>query len=216
MVDVFIVDDHEIVRRGLRDLIDEATDLTLVGEAGTCAEARARVPAARPQVVLLDVRLPDGSGDELCRDLLAAVPGVRCLMLTAFADEPSMIGAVLAGASGYLVKDVRGPELLEAVRQVAAGHSLLDSRATAAVMAALRAQAEWAGGPLADLTDRERTVLGLLGRGMTNRQIAQRMYLSEKTVKNYVSRVLRKLDVQGRTEAAVLAARMGLVHTRDG
>ncbi|GAB2687864.1 response regulator [Nocardia thraciensis] len=216
MVDVFIVDDHEIVRRGLRDLLDEAADLTLIGEAATCAEARARVPAARPDVVLLDVRLPDGSGDELCRDLLASVPGVRCLMLTAFADEPSMIGAVLAGASGYLVKDVRGPELLEAIRQVAVGHSLLDSRATTAVMAALRAQAEWHGGPLAELTDRERTVLGLLGRGMTNRQIAQRMYLSEKTVKNYVSRVLRKLDVRGRTEAAVLAVRMGLAHTRNG
>ncbi|MBF6170229.1 response regulator [Nocardia blacklockiae] len=210
MVDVFVVDDHEIVRRGLRDIIDEAPGLTFVGEAADCAAARARVPAVHPDVVVLDYRLPDGHGDDLCRDLLAATPGVRCLMLTAFADEPSMIGAVLAGADGYLVKDVRGPELVAAIREIAAGRSLLDPRATAAVVAALRAQADLRDGPLSDLTDRERTVLGLLGRGLTNRQIAQRMYLSEKTVRNYVSRVLRKLDVQGRTEAAVLAARMGL------
>ncbi|WP_024805611.1 response regulator transcription factor [Nocardia sp. BMG51109] len=213
MIDIFVVDDHEIVRRGLRDLFGEAPDLTVVGEASTGAEALARIPAARPRVVMLDVRLPDYDGDELCRDLLAAVPGLRILMFTAFADEPSMIGAVLAGAAGYLVKDVRGPELLDAVREVAAGGSLLDSRATAAVMAALRAQAGWQDGPLGELTDRERTVLGLLGRGLTNRQIAQRMFLSEKTIKNYVSRVLRKLEVQGRTEAAVLAARMGLIHS---
>ncbi len=136
-------------------------------------------------------------------------------MLTAFADEPSMLGAIVAGADGYLVKDARGPELVEAIREIAAGRSLLDSRATAAVVAALRTQAEWQDGPLAELTERERAVLGLLGRGLTNRQIAQRMFLSEKTIKNYVSRVLRKLDVRGRTEAAVLAARMGLIHTRQ-
>ncbi|MFJ1456178.1 response regulator transcription factor [Nocardia wallacei] len=215
MVDVFVVDDHEVVRRGLRDLLDETTDLTFVGDADTCAAARARVPAVHPDVVVLDFRLPDGNGDELCRDLLTAVPGLRCLMLTAFADEPSMLGAIVAGADGYLVKDARGPELVEAIREIAAGRSLLDSRATAAVVAALRTQAEWQDGPLAELTERERTVLGLLGRGLTNRQIAQRMYLSEKTIKNYVSRVLRKLDVRGRTEAAVLAARMGLIHTRQ-
>ncbi|MBB5915703.1 two-component system response regulator DevR [Nocardia transvalensis] len=214
MTDVFVVDDHEIVRRGLRDLFRETRDLVLVGEAGTCAEARARVPAVRPDVLMLDVRLPDCDGDELCRDLLAAVPAARVLMFTALADEPSMIGAVLAGASGYLVKDVRGPELVDAVREIASGRSLLDTRATAALMAALRTQAEWQDGPLGELTDRERTVLGLVGRGLTNRQIAERMFLSEKTVKNYVSRVLHKLDVRGRTEAAVLAARMGLIHTR--
>ncbi|WP_280336192.1 response regulator transcription factor [Nocardia wallacei] len=215
MVDVFVVDDHEVVRRGLRDLLDETPDLTFVGEADTCAAARARVPAVHPDVVVLDFRLPDGNGDELCRDLLTAVPGLRCLMLTAFADEPSMLGAIVAGADGYLVKDARGPELVEAIREIAAGRSLLDSRATAAVVAALRTQAEWQDGPLAELTERERAVLGLLGHGLTNRQIAQRMFLSEKTIKNYVSRVLRKLDVRGRTEAAVLAARMGLIHTRQ-
>lgn len=215
MVDVFVVDDHEVVRRGLRDLLDETTDLTFAGEADTCAAARARVPAVHPDVVVLDFRLPDGQGDELCRDLLTALPGLRCLMLTAFADEPSMLGAIVAGADGYLVKDARGPELVEAIREIAAGRSLLDSRATAAVVAALRTQAERQDGPLAELTERERAVLGLLGRGLTNRQIAQRMFLSEKTIKNYVSRVLRKLDVRGRTEAAVLAARMGLIHTRQ-
>ncbi|MBF6177180.1 Transcriptional regulatory protein devR (dosR) [Nocardia otitidiscaviarum] len=208
MVTVFLVDDHEVVRLGIRELIEDTDDLTVVGEAATCAEARRRVPSLRPDVAVLDVRLPDGSGVQLCRDLLAAAPHLRCLMLTSFVDEESMVGAVLAGASGFLVKDIRGPELVAAVRAVAAGRSLLDDRATAVLMGKLREQA--APGPLSNLTDRERTVLAYLGQGLTNRQIARRMFLSEKTVKNYVSQLLSKLEVAGRTQAAVLAARLGL------
>ncbi|WP_378733016.1 response regulator [Nocardia brasiliensis] len=210
MTRVFLVDDHEIVRVGIRDLIDGESDLQVVGEAGTCAQARRRVPPLRPDVAVLDVRLPDGSGVELCRDLLAATPRLRCLMLTSFVDEQSMIGAVLAGASGFLVKDIRGPELIDAIRAVGEGQSLLDERAAAALMAKLRTQTTVEHGPLAALTDRERTVLAMLGEGLTNRQIAQRMFLSEKTVKNYVSQLLAKLDVEGRTQAAVLAAKLGL------
>ncbi|MFI6866077.1 response regulator [Nocardia sp. NPDC050406] len=208
MVTVVLVDDHEVVRVGLRDLIESTDDLVVVGEAGTYAEAKRRLPPLRPDVAVLDVRLPDGSGVELCRELLAASPRTRCLMLTSFVDESSMIGAVLAGASGFLVKDVRGTELIEAIRAVAAGRSLLDERATAALMAKLREQ--HAPGPLSNLTDRERTVLEYLGQGLTNRQIARRMFLSEKTVKNYVSQLLNKLEVEGRTQAAVLAAKLGL------
>lgn len=208
MVTVVLVDDHEIVRLGIAELIDGTDDLTVVGEAATCAEARRRLPPLRPDVAVLDVRLPDGSGVELCRELLAASPRTRCLMLTSFVDESSMIGAVLAGASGFLVKDIRGAELVEAIRAVAAGRSLLDERATTALMAKLREQ--HAPGPLSTLTDRERTVLEYIGQGLTNRQIARRMFLSEKTVKNYVSQLLSKLDVEGRTQAAVLAAKLGL------
>ncbi|GAA5085301.1 response regulator transcription factor [Nocardia iowensis] len=210
MTRVFLVDDHEIVRVGIRDLIDGESDLQVVGEAATCAQARRRVPPLRPDVAVLDVRLPDGSGVELCRDLLAATPRLRCLMLTSFVDEQSMIGAVLAGASAFLVKDIRGPELIDAIRAVGEGQSLLDERAAAALMAKLRTQTTGEHGPLAALTDRERTVLAMLGEGLTNRQIAHRMFLSEKTVKNYVSQLLAKLDVEGRTQAAVLAAKLGL------
>ncbi|MBF6130397.1 response regulator [Nocardia brasiliensis] len=214
MARVFLVDDHEIVRLGIRDLVDGHADLAVVGEAATCAQARRRVPPLRPDVAVLDVRLPDGSGVELCRDLLAATPGLRCLMLTSFVDEQSMIGAVLAGASGFLVKDIRGQELVEAIRAVGAGRSLLDDRAVAALMTKLRTQHAAEHGPLATLSDRERTVLGMLGEGLTNRQIARRMFLSEKTVKNYVSQLLAKLDVGGRTQAAVLATKLGLPEQR--
>ncbi|WP_194818994.1 response regulator transcription factor [Nocardia sp. XZ_19_385] len=210
MATVFLVDDHEIVRLGIRDLIDDHTDLQVVGEAATCAEARRRVPALRPDVAVLDIHLPDGNGVELCRDLLAMTPNLCCLMLTAYFDEQSMMGAVLAGARGYLIKDIRGDELVDAIRAVAHGRSLLDERAVAALMTKLRTQAAAEHGPLASLTDRERTVLGMLGEGLTNRQIARRMFLSEKTVKNYVSQLLSKLEVGGRTEAAVLATKLGL------
>ncbi|WP_433716037.1 response regulator [Nocardia sp. CA-084685] len=208
MTSVFLVDDHQIVRRGVRDLIESESDLEVIGEAGTVAQALARIPALRPQVVVLDVRLPDGNGIELCRELLDQHPELRCLILTSFTDEQAMLDAILAGASGYVVKDIDTIELVEAIREVGAGKSLLDNRAAAALMAKLREEAEAKTGPLAGLTEQERTLLGLLGEGLTNRQIAGRMFLAEKTVKNYVSRLLTKLGVERRTQAAVLASKL--------
>ncbi|WP_067652288.1 response regulator transcription factor [Nocardia harenae] len=212
MIRVFLVDDHEIVRRGLADLIDAEPDLEMVGGAESVTHALARIPALRPDVAVLDVRLPDGNGIELCRELLSQLPGLRCLILTSFTDEQAMLDAILAGASGYVVKDIGTLELVDAIRAVGAGKSLLDNRAAAALMAKLRAQAEQKAGPLAALTEQERTLLALLGRGLTNRQIAAEMFLAEKTVKNYVSRLLAKLGVERRTQAAVLASKLG----RDG
>ncbi|MEV3966008.1 response regulator transcription factor [Nocardia sp. NPDC050193] len=208
MVRVFLVDDHEIVRRGVADLIEAETDLEVVGEAANVSQALARIPALRPDVAVLDVRLPDGNGIELCRELLSANTGLRCLMLTSFTDDQAMLDAILAGASGYVVKDITSLELVRAIREVAAGRSLLDNRAAAALMAKFRAEAETATGPLAGLTEQERTLLALLGEGLTNRQIAGRMFLAEKTVKNYVSRLLTKLGVERRTQAAVLATKI--------
>ncbi|MGS2811400.1 response regulator [Nocardia sp. MW-W600-9] len=206
MIKVFLVDDHEIVRRGVGDLITLEPDLEVIGEAGSVAQALARIPALRPDVVVLDVRLPDGNGIELCRELLSADLELRCLILTSFTDEQAMLDAILAGASGYVVKDIRSLELINAVREVGEGKSLLDNRAAAALMAKLRSEAEEDTGPLATLTEQERTLLSLLGEGLTNRQIAARMFLAEKTVKNYVSRLLTKLGVERRTQAAVIAA----------
>ncbi|MGW1738716.1 response regulator [Nocardia sp. NPDC001965] len=210
MINVFLVDDHEIVRRGVSELISSEADLEVVGEAANAAQALARIPALRPDVAVLDVRLPDGNGIELCRELLSANQGLRCLMLTSFTDEQAMLDAILAGASGYVVKDITSLDLAEAIRQVGAGKSLLDNRAAATLMAKFRAEAEAATGPLASLTDQERTLLALLGEGLTNRQIAGRMFLAEKTVKNYVSRLLTKLGVERRTQAAVIASKMTL------
>ncbi|WP_280396281.1 response regulator transcription factor [Nocardia brasiliensis] len=208
MVTVFLVDDHAIVRRGVADLIDAETDLQVIGEAGTVAQAMARIPALRPDVVVLDVRLPDGNGIELCRELLDRHPGLHCLILTSFTDEQAMLDAILAGASGYVVKDIGTLELVDAIREVGAGRSLLDNRAAAALMAKLREEAAARTGPLSGLTEQERTLLELLGEGLTNRQIAGRMFLAEKTVKNYVSRLLAKLGVERRTQAAVLASKL--------
>ncbi|WP_040790665.1 response regulator [Nocardia paucivorans] len=216
MIRVFLVDDHEIVRRGVADLIGSEPDLTVVGEAGNVSQAMARIPALRPDVAVLDVRLPDGNGIELCRELLSANPDVRCLMLTSFTDEQAMLDAILAGASGYVVKDIAGLQLIGAIREIGAGKSLLDNRAAAALMTKLRAEAEAATGPLASLTDQERTLLALLGEGLTNRQIAGRMFLAEKTVKNYVSRLLTKLGVERRTQAAVLASKLNASGGRIG
>ncbi|WP_043735652.1 response regulator [Nocardia asiatica] len=206
MVKVFLVDDHEIVRRGVADLVGLEPDLDIVGEAGSCSQALARIPVLRPDVAVLDVRLPDGNGIELCRELLATEPDLACLILTSFTDEQAKFDAIRAGASGYIVKDIKSLELIEAIRVVGAGRSLLDNRAAAALRAEFRAEAE--NSPLAGLTDQERTLLALLGEGLTNRQIAGRMYLAEKTVKNYVSRLLTKLGVERRTQAAVLAAKL--------
>ncbi|WP_421841426.1 hypoxia response regulator transcription factor DosR/DevR [Mycobacterium sp.] len=207
MVKVFLVDDHEVVRRGLIDLLGADPDLDVVGEAGSVSEAMARIPAASPDVAVLDVRLPDGNGIELCRDLVSRMPDIRCLILTSYTSDEAMLDAILAGASGYVVKDIKGMELAHAVKEVGAGRSLLDNRAAAALMSKLRRATEEPD-PLLGLTDQERTLLGLLSEGLTNKQIADRMFLAEKTVKNYVSRLLAKLGMERRTQAAVFATEL--------
>ncbi len=207
MIKVFLVDDHEVVRRGLIDLLRADPELDVVGEAGSVAEAMARIPAVRPDVAVLDVRLPDGNGIELCRDLLSRMPDLRCLILTSYTSDEAMLDAILAGASGYVVKDIKGMELARAVKDVGAGRSLLDNRAAAALMARLRGTTEKQD-PLSGLTDQERTLLSLLSEGLTNKQIADRMFLAEKTVKNYVSRLLAKLGMERRTQAAVFATEL--------
>jgi two-component system response regulator DevR len=207
MTTVFLVDDHEVVRRGVADLLSAHEGLEVVGDAGSVAEALARIPALRPDVAVLDVRLPDGSGVELCRDLRSKMPELACLMLTSFTDEQAMFDAVLAGASGYVIKDVRGNDIVNAVREVGAGRSLLDGRAASALMSRFRTRAETPD-PLAELTEKERQVLTYIGEGLTNREIGQQMFLAEKTVKNYVSVVLSKLGMQRRVQAAVLSHRI--------
>ena len=207
MVTVFLVDDHEVVRRGLIDLLSADPDLDVIGEAGTVSHALAQIPALRPDVAVLDVQLPDGNGIELCRDLLAQLPDLRCLMLTSFTSDEAMLDAILAGASGYVVKDIMGMDLAKAIKDVGAGRSLLDNRAAAALMAKLRGDARHTD-PLATLSDQERTLLDLLGEGLTNRQISARMFLAEKTVKNYVSRLLAKLGMERRTQAAVFVSKL--------
>ena len=199
---VFLLDDHELVRRGVRELLETEGDIEVVGEAASAAEAMVRVPAVRPQVAVLDVRLPDGDGVTVCRDLRSQFPDLACLMLTSFSDDEALLGAVMAGAAGYVLKDIRGGDLVGAVRTVAAGGSLLDARSTANVMARLRDKQ--AADPLDVLTDQERRILDLIGEGLTNRQIGERLFLAEKTVKNHVSSVLSKLGLQRRTQAAVL------------
>jgi DNA-binding NarL/FixJ family response regulator len=201
-VRVFLVDDHELVRRGVRELLESEDDLVVVGEAASAAEALVRVPAVRPDVAVLDVRLPDGDGVTVCRDLRSRLPELACLMLTSFSDDDALVGAVMAGAAGYVLKDIRGGDLVSAVRTVAGGGSLLDPRSTARVLARLREQQ--APDPLDVLTDQERRILDLIGQGLTNRQIGERLFLAEKTVKNHVSAVLAKLGLQRRTQAAVL------------
>jgi DNA-binding NarL/FixJ family response regulator len=206
-VRVFLLDDHEVVRRGVRDLLDDEPDITVVGEAGTVDQALARVPALRPDVAVLDVRLPDGDGVTVCRELRSRMPDLACLMLTSFDDEEALLDSIMAGAAGYVLKQIQGPDLISAVRVVARGKSLLDPSATAKLMARLRAGAipEPEPDPLPGLTDREREILALVGEGLTNRQIGQRLYLAEKTVKNHISRLLAKLGVERRIQAAVIA-----------
>jgi DNA-binding NarL/FixJ family response regulator len=204
---VFLLDDHEVVRRGVRDLLEADGDIEVVGEASTAAEALARVPAVRPDVAVLDVRLPDGDGVTVCRELRSKMPELPCLMLTSFADDEALFDAIMAGASGYVLKQVRGVDILGAVRTVAAGGSLLDPGTTARVMARLREQAATSD-PLQGLTEQERKVLELIGEGLTNRQIGERMFLAEKTVKNYVSSLLAKLGMERRTQAAAFVTRL--------
>lgn len=203
LIRVFLLDDHEVVRRGVRELLEAEPDIEVVGEAGTAGEALARVAGSQPDVAVLDVRLPDGDGVTVCRELRSRYPQLACLMLTSFADDEALFDAILAGAAGYVLKQIRGVDLVGAVRTVAAGGSLLDPRATAAVMQRLRTPK--ALDPLATLTDQERRILELIGEGLTNREIGQRMFLAEKTVKNYVSNLLAKLGLQRRTQVAVLA-----------
>ena len=202
---VFLLDDHEIVRRGIADLIEAAEGIAVVGEAGTATEALRRIPAVRPQVAILDARLPDGSGIDVCREIRSSMPDVRCLILTSYDDNDAIFAAVMAGASGYLLKEVRGSYLIDAIRQVADGKSLLDPRATESLLARLRT-AEPEDKRLASLTAREREILGLITEGLTNRQIGERLFLAEKTIKNYVSALLAKLGMERRTQAAVYGA----------
>ena len=205
---VFLVDDHEIVRRGLKGLLEAEPDIDVVGEASTAELTMNRMLVLQPEVALLDVRLPDGDGVTLCRDIRSALPGTVCLMLTAYGDDEALLGAIMAGAAGYVMKQVSGTELIGAVRSVAAGQSILDAHAAQRVMQRLRERASNVD-PVSALSAQEKRVLDLIGEGLTNRQIAERMVLSEKTAKNYVSSLLSKLGMQRRSQAAALAARLG-------
>ncbi|MBV2155156.1 response regulator transcription factor [Kitasatospora sp. SUK 42] len=205
-VKVFLLDDHEVVRRGVHDLLDGEPDLTVVGEAATAEQALTRVPALRPDVAVLDMRLPDGDGVTVCRELRARMPELACLILTSFDDEDALLDAIMAGASGYVLKQISGTDLVSAVRTVASGQSMLDPGATTRLMARLRGDAAPQTDGLPQLTPREREILALIGEGLTNRQIGQRLYLAEKTVKNHISRLLAKLGVERRVQAALLAS----------
>ncbi len=206
-IKIFLLDDHEIVRRGLRDLLEAEDDLVVVGESGSAREAERIIPALRPQVAILDARLPDGSGIDVCRTIRSRDPSINALILTSYDDDQALFAAIMAGAAGYVLKQVRSNELVQAIRTVARGQSLLDPAVTAKVLERLRS------GPaepdeLADLTEREKEILRLIAEGLTNRQIGQRLFIAEKTVKNYVSSLLAKLGLERRTQAAVLAAKL--------
>ena len=202
---VFLLDDHEVVRHGLRALIEAENDLVVAGESPTAADALARIPTARPDVAILDVRLPDGNGIEVCREIRSRWTGIACLMLTSFADDEALFASIMAGAAGYVLKQVRGSDLIRAIRTVGAGESLLDPVLTERVLDRIRSGPE-RDEPMASLSPQERRILDLLAQGKTNRQIGAEMFLAEKTVKNYVSNLLAKLGMSRRTEAAVYAA----------
>ena len=202
-----MLDDHEIVRRGVSDLLEAEPDMTVVGEAAAAASALARIPALRPDVAVLDVRLPDGDGVTVCREIRSTMPDVACLMLTSFGDDDALFAAIMAGASGYVLKQIRGTDLVGAVRTVASGESMLDPKTASKVTARMRDQAHRSD-PLAGLNSQERKVLELIGQGLTNRRIGEKMYLAEKTVKNYVSALFTKLGMQRPTQAAAYAARV--------
>jgi two-component system response regulator DevR len=206
-ITVFLLDDHEIVRRGLADLLTAADGISVVGEAATAAEAVVRIRAARPDVALLDARLPDGNGIDVCRDVRSAVPATNCLILTSYDDDDAVFAAVMAGAAGYLLKEIRGTNLVEAIRQVAAGRSLLDPAVTDRLIGRLRSGVGQ-DRRLAGLSPRDREILDLIADGLTNRQIGERLFLAEKTVKNYVSALLAKLGMERRTQVAVLGAEL--------
>jgi len=206
-ITVFLLDDHEVVRRGVRDLLEAEPGITVVGEAGTAQSALARIPALRPDVAVLDVRLPDGDGVSVCREIRSRMPEVACLMLTSFGDDEALFDAIMAGAAGYVLKQIRGTDLVGAVRTVASGQSMLDPRAASQLMARLRDQTVKRD-PLEGLSGQERRILELIGEGLTNRQIGEQMFLAEKTVKNYVSALFVKLGMERRTQAAAYAARI--------
>ena len=203
---VFLLADHEIVRRGLRELLESEGDIEVVGESGLAKEATARIPALRPDVAVLDGRLPDGSGIDVCRDVRSVDPTIKALILTSYDDDDALFSAIMAGAAGYVLKQVRGTDLLETVRRVAEGQSMLDPAVTAQVLERLRRGPEKSDA-LAVLTGRERQILELIGEGLTNRQIGERLFLAEKTIKNYVSSLLAKLGLERRTQAAVFATK---------
>ncbi|GAA4905274.1 response regulator [Streptomonospora salina] len=204
---VFLVDDHEVVRRGVAAMLESEPDVEVVGEAGTAEQALARIPLAAPDVAILDVRLPGGSGVSVCREIRSDHPAIACLMLTSFADDDALYDAVMAGAAGYVLKQIHGADLVGAVRTVAAGGSLLDPASAGRMLERLRESAPEPD-PLAELSPQERQILDLIGEGLTNRQIGERLYLAEKTVKNYVSSLLSKLDLKRRTQAAILVAEL--------
>ena len=208
VVKVFLLDDHEIVRRGVRDMLEAEPGIIVIGEAGTAESALARIPALMPDVAVLDVRLPDGDGVTVCREIRSRHPEIACLMLTSFGDDEALFDAIMAGAAGYVLKQIRGTDLVGAVRTVASGQSMLDPRAASQLMARLRGQTTEKKDPLAGLTDQEKKILELIGQGLTNRQIAEQVFLAEKTVKNYVSALFAKLGMERRTQAAAYAARI--------
>ena len=202
---VFLLDGHEVVRRGVRGMLATASDIVVVGEAATAAEALRAMPDLKPDVVVLDVKLPDSDGAAVCREIRRTLPDAHCLMLTSFADDQSLFEAIMAGAAGYVLKQIRADDLVNAIRRVASGQSMIDAGVTERVMRRLRS--EDADDPLATLTDQERRILELVGEGLTNRQIGERLFLAEKTVKNYVSTLLSKLGMQRRTQLAVIASK---------
>jgi DNA-binding NarL/FixJ family response regulator len=214
-ITVFLLDDHEIVRRGIAQLLETEDDITVIGEAGTAAQALARIPAVRPDVAILDIRLPDGDGVSVCREIRSAVtPPPACLMLTSYSDDEALFGAIMAGAAGYLLKQVAGVDLVGAVRTIADGGSLVDPKARALVLERLRKGDEPQDPRFASLSPQERRILELIADGLTNRQIGAEMFLAEKTVKNYVSSLLHKLGMSRRTEAAVYATELHRKDTR--
>jgi two-component system, NarL family, response regulator DevR len=204
---VFLLDDHEVVRRGLRDLLESEGDIVVVGESGSAVEAASRIPALRPDVAVLDGRLPDGSGIDVCRDVRSVDPAIKAMILTSYDDDEALFAAIMAGAAGYVLKQITGNDLLEGVRRVAGGESLLDPSLVARVLERVRTGPE-THPELAALTEQERKILALIAEGLTNRQIGERMFLAEKTVKNYVSSILAKLGLERRTQAAVLASKL--------
>ena len=206
-ITVFLLDDHEVVRRGVRDMLEAEPDIRVVGEAGTASATLARIPALRPNVAVLDVRLPDGDGVTVCREVRSRMPEVACLILTSFSDDDALFDAIMAGAAGFVLKQIRGTDLVGAVRTVASGQSMLDPSAAAQVMARLRNHRDKPD-PLDGLTPQERRILELIGEGLTNRQIGERLFLAEKTVKNHVSVLFAKLGMERRTQAAAYAARV--------
>lgn len=210
---VFLLDDHEVVRRGLTHLLTQEDDLQIVGESGSAVDAVARIPALRPDVAVLDARLPDGSGIEVCREIRSIDPSIAVIVLTSYDDDEALFAAIMAGAAGYVLKQVRGTDLVDAVRRVAAGQSLLDPAVTQRVLTRIR-EGEPAD-PLAALTAQERRILTFIGEGLSNRQIGAEMSLAEKTVKNYVTQLLAKLGLQRRTQAAVLVTRRDALHSHD-